>query len=88
MCYIPDPIELMEAREEQLAYEWDRAQKNVPEGSFCCPYCSRVFEYEPIQVDARPDSAFCCYDCLPADVKKAYDAFEQKMSEDRSKKTK
>ena len=73
MCY-PDPLELMEGREDRLAYEWEEAQQGVPEGSFRCPYCSQVFDYEPIHVDARPDSAAMCYDCLPDDLKKVYDA--------------
>ena len=72
MC-IPDPLELMEAREERLAEGWDTAQRGVPVGSFRCPYCSRVFSYEPIQVDARPVSPFMCHDCLPDDTRAAYD---------------
>lgn len=72
MCYIPDPIELMEAREDRLAWEWDQAQKNVSEGSHCCPYCSRIFSYEPIAVDARPDSPVMCFECLPVDIQSAY----------------
>lgn len=67
---IPDPVELMEAREERLAGEWDVAQRNVPEGHFRCPYCSNIFEYEPIQVGASPDSPVMCYGCLPAGMKK------------------
>ena len=70
--YIPDPVELMDAREEDLAHEWDIAQRDVPDGSFRCPYCSRVFAYEPIAVDGRPDAPVMCYDCLPVDVQKAY----------------
>lgn len=71
---IPDPIELMEGRIERLAHEWDAAQKDVPPGHFRCPYCSNTFAYEPIQVSAAPDSPVMCYDCLPADLKQAYDA--------------
>ena len=70
---IPDPIELMEARQERLMFEWDRAQRGVPDGSFRCPYCSRTFEYEPIEVSAAPDSPVSCYECLPDDVKAKYD---------------
>ena len=73
---IPDPIELMEAREERLAYEWDAAQRDVPEGQFRCPYCGNIFSYEPIQVSASPDSPVMCRDCLPSNVKAAYDKFD------------
>lgn len=72
--YIPDPLELMEVRQERLIEQWDEAQKGVPSGSFRCPYCSNVFSYEPIQVSGSPDSPVCCYDCLPEDIKAAYDA--------------
>lgn len=75
---IPDPVELMEAREERLAYEWDIAQQDVPEGHFRCPYCSNLFDYEPIQVDARPDSPVMCRECLPDSVKAAYDQFTKR----------
>ena len=74
MYYIPDPIELMEAREERLAWEWDEAQKSTPKGLYRCPYCSRTFAYEPIAVDARPDSPVMCFECLPEDTKRAYTA--------------
>lgn len=63
MCYIPDPIELMESRQEDLMYEWDKAQKDVPKGSYRCPYCKKIFDYEPIQFNARPDSPVGCADC-------------------------
>jgi len=73
--YLPDPIERMESRQEALMFEWEAEQKGVPEGSFRCPYCSKVFTYEPISISGSPDSAVCCYDCLPDDVKAAYDRF-------------
>ena len=76
--YIPDPIEQMEARQERLAHEWGQCQKGVPEGSFRCPYCSNVHSYEPIQSGPNPDSPAMCYDCLPEDLKKAYDDFQSK----------
>ena len=72
MSYIPDPIELMEARVDRLAWEWDQAKKDVPEGWYRCPYCSRIFDYEPIAIDGRPDSPEMCFECLPEDVQRAY----------------
>lgn len=77
---IPDPIELMEAREEQLVWEWDVTQRDVPKGHFRCPYCNNVFDYEPIQSGASPDSPVMCYDCLPADLKVSYDKFCQELA--------
>ena len=74
---IPDPVELMESRQERLAYEWNVAQRGVPEGQFRCAWCNRVFDYEPIQVSAAPDSPAMCYECLPDDAKKAYDDFQE-----------
>ena len=74
--YIPDPIELMESRQEDLMWEWEEKQKRVPEGSFRCPYCLNIFSYEPIQCGGSPDSPFTCYDCLPNDLKEAYDNFQ------------
>lgn len=73
--YIPDPIERMEARIDDLAFEWDVTQKGVPAGSFRCPYCKNIFDYEPIQATSSPDSPAMCYDCLPEDTKRAYDEF-------------
>lgn len=70
---IPDPIEIMRSRQDELAYAWNVAQKDVPQGSFRCPYCNNVHSYEPIQSGPSPDSATMCYDCLPDDLKKAYD---------------
>ena len=75
--YVPDPIELMESRIEDLAFEWEAAQQDVPAGSFRCPYCKEVRNYEPIQVSPSPYSAACCYECLPDDLKAAYDEFEE-----------
>lgn len=40
-----------------------------------CPCCGKEINYSLIQVTAHPDSEACCYDCLPDDVKKAYDDF-------------
>lgn len=63
MCYIPDPIERMESRQDDLAWEWEAAQEGVPDGSYKCPFCSRIFDYEPVQFNARPDSPVGCADC-------------------------
>lgn len=79
--HIPDPVELMEAREERLAWEWDQAQKGVPEGSYKCPNCGNIFSYEPIQVCSRPDSPVSCFECLPEDAKKYYEEFERQLDE-------
>lgn len=76
---IPDPIEIMEARQEELMHNWIIAQKNVPEGSFRCPYCNKINSYEPIQSGASPDSPIMCYDCLPDDLKIMYDQFENDL---------
>lgn len=73
---IPDPIELMEARQDRLIHEWELAQNDVPEGHFRCPYCKNVFDYEPIDVSAAPDSPVMCRDCLPEDVRKRYDEWD------------
>ncbi len=78
---IPDPIELMEMRQERLAFEWEEAQAGVPEGKHRCPYCRQIFDYEPIATSSRPDSPVCCYDCLSPDAKEAYDAFEASVQE-------
>lgn len=72
---VPDPIERMEARQDELTYNWEVAQKNVPQGSFRCPYCGNIHSYEPIQSGPSPDSPVMCYDCLPDDIKEAYDQF-------------
>ena len=73
--YIPDPYELMEMRMDRLIEAWDRAQKGVPAGSFRCPYCEQIFVGEPISANGNPDSPAMCYNCLPNDVKLAYDQF-------------
>jgi len=75
---IPDHVELMEARQESLAWEWNQSQVGVPNGQYRCPYCSCLFSYEPIAVSAAPDSPVMCYECLPTDVKQAYDEFEKR----------
>ena len=62
--YIPDPIEIMEDQQERLARQWDDAHRDVPEGSFRCPYCSLLFGYEPYQLNASPVSPFVCFSCL------------------------
>ncbi len=74
MC-VPDPVELMNARIEDLIYEFDRLQKGVPEGKFVCPGCKKICDGEPIEVSPSPYSPVCCYDCLPDDSKAAYDKF-------------
>lgn len=74
--YIPDPIELMEDRMDRLIHQWEAAQEGVPPGSFRCPYCSQVYEGEPISLNGNPDSPVMCYNCLPDDVKAAYDKFD------------
>ena len=54
MC-LPDPIELMEAREDRLAYEWDEAQKVFwPEmrgAVFVRSYCNDPAAAWPIIVE-------------------------------------
>ena len=71
--YIPDPIELMQMRVDDLAFKWEKSQRDVPIGHFRCPYCGGIFDYEPIQLDPSPDSASCCYTCLDEDSQKASD---------------
>lgn len=72
---IPDPIELMTARQEELIDQWNEAQWDVPQGQFRCPYCRALFDYDPIAISDAPDTAVMCYNCLPDDLKKAYDSF-------------
>jgi hypothetical protein len=74
--YIPDPVERMDARIEDLADEFIEAQHGVPVGLVRCPYCREIRDYELISVGPSPDSAACCYECLPDDLKAAYDEFE------------
>jgi hypothetical protein len=74
---IPDPIELMEMRMDRLAEEFEADQKDVPKGSFRCPYCREIREGEPIQANSGPDAPIVCYECLPDDLKAAYDKFDQ-----------
>lgn len=76
---IPDPIERMESRMDDLVFEWNVLQCDVPQGSFRCPSCKKVFDYEPIQVTSHPDSPASCYDCLPPDTQKAYDEWQKRM---------
>lgn len=40
-----------------------------------CPFCKAEVDYSLIPVSRHPDSEACCYDCLPEDAQKAYDAF-------------
>lgn len=40
-----------------------------------CPGCKKYINYSLIQSSPHPDAEGCCYDCLPADMQKAYDAF-------------
>ncbi len=70
MAEIPDPIELMEARAERRADEWDAAQRSAPPGFYRCPSCKQLFDYEPIQLSGSPDSPVVCFDCLPEDMKR------------------
>lgn len=80
---IPDLLENMNSRIDDLIFEWECNQKNVPEGYFKCPYCKNIFDYSPISISDRPDSAICCYDCLPDDIKKCYDEFENSILKER-----
>ncbi len=75
MTRMLDPIERMELNIDRLCWDYITLQKDVPSESFCCPYCMEVREGEPIQMSASPDSAACCYECLPEETKMAYDAF-------------
>ncbi|MGI9306304.1 MAG: hypothetical protein ACR2P5_03265 [Gammaproteobacteria bacterium] len=81
--YIPDPVELMEARQEQLMDEWEAAQQDVPENSFRCPYCGNVSKGELISLSADPSAPVMCYDCLPDDTKAAFDKFKQYIKEQK-----
>ena len=84
--YIPDPSELMDSRIEDLIFEWEILQKDVPPGKFRCPQCKKIREGEPIQLNSRPDSPMICYYCLPSEVKKAYDEFEKGRTCDSNSK--
>ncbi len=70
MTYLPDPTERLESRVDDLASEWAKVQGGVPEGSHRCPYCSKIFNYEPVAASSRPDSPVMCYDCLSKSAKK------------------
>ena len=43
--------------------------------TYKCPDCGNECQYSLIPVSPHPDSDFICYDCLPDEVKKAYDRF-------------
>ena len=58
---LPDPVELMEARQENLMEE---LQRGIPEGFFKCPQCNIIYEGEPLQVSPSPDSPLSCMDCF------------------------
>lgn len=77
---IPDPIERSEAAQERLMWQWEETQGGLAEGSYRCPCCHQIFTYEPIQINADPASPVSCYDCLPAESKKAYDEFERRLA--------
>ena len=70
----------MESRIDDLCFEWNQLQKDVPIGSFRCPECKQIFNYEPIMVNSRPDSPASCYNCLSPDLKAAYDKFEEECA--------
>ncbi len=72
---IPDPIELLEARTEDLCREFGDAQEGVPEGSYRCPGCGAIFTYEPISCSSSPTAPVSCYDCLSPGDRAAYDAW-------------
>lgn len=72
MTMIPDPIVLMESRIERMIAEQD----GVPDGSFRCPGCDRVLDYEPISTSGAPDAPISCYDCLSPDMQAAWDRFD------------
>ena len=44
--------------------------------------CGRVIDYEPIQPSVDPESGACCYECLPENMKAAYDAVTKKLRGD------
>ncbi len=70
--YIPDPIELMDAR-------IDRAIDRVEEvGEGCCMACGKKVDYELIQATADPASWAVCYDCLDPETQKAYNEAMEK----------
>jgi len=81
MSEVPDPVQRMMSRIDDLAHEYLEAQQGVPEGFERCPYCRKIVD-DLIQVSAAPDSAACCFDCLPVDVQKAWNQFEDLMRED------
>ena len=55
--YLLDSVEIMNARIDDLAFEFDKAQRNVPFGSFRCPCCMEVRSGEPIQAGSHPGPA-------------------------------
>ena len=77
--YIPDPEEIIERQIEDHIWEWEALQKDVPKGSFKCPECKEIREGEPIAMSDHPASPVCCYECLPENLKKSYDSFEEEL---------
>lgn len=75
--YIPDPIERMESRIEDMA---DDVFGGLPIGQARCPGCKKVMsDNDLITVSPAPDSPVCCYDCLSPEDQLAYDDFCNKM---------
>jgi len=45
-----------------------------------CESCGKEFDYEPITPSADPYAPGLCYECLPDNVKEAYDEFCEIMA--------
>ena len=54
--YIPDPVELLEARQERLIDRF--VDINT------CMECGQSYGYEMVTANARPDAPLVCQDCL------------------------
>lgn len=79
--HVPDPIELMEARIDDMSHEMFAG---VPDGQARCPGCKKLFGLNDlIPISAHPDSAFVCFDCLSLEDQLAYEAFERSIDDGR-----
>lgn len=63
---IPDPIELMENRIEQMIFEYEEEK---------CMSCGKKVDYELIAATPSPDSPVVCFECLSDEAQAAYIKF-------------
>jgi ribosome-binding protein aMBF1 (putative translation factor) len=66
VCYIPDPIEILESQIE-------RNIDNFVEG--CCMVCGKKVDYELIPASSHPAALAVCFECLSPEDQKNYKQF-------------